>query len=134
MFVLNFLSVAAFDFDSYHNSNCINASYLLTTLLCWVSIPLFLPAHYATAFVADSCQQLLCVCRVHCEMTRHTQDKQDLTFHLCGRDGCHLSVSSHSKCSERLESKGNTNTLCFVETHLLPRCSANGYLCRFLSV
>lgn len=73
MFVLNFPSVAAFDFDSYPNSNCINASYLLTTLLCWVSIPLFLPAHYATAFVAESCQQLLCVCRVHCEVTRHTR-------------------------------------------------------------
>lgn len=99
-------------------------------MLWWVSISLFLPPHYITAFVFWVFSTVSLFVQGTLWNDQHTKKKQGLkTFDLCRRDGCHLSVSTRSNCSERLEWKGNsnTNTLCFVETRLLPRCSTNGY-------
>lgn len=76
------------------------------------------------------------VCAGHTVKWPNTKQQGPRHFICAGGDGCHLSVSARSNCSERLERKGNsnTNTLCFVQTHLLPRCSTNGYPCPFLSV
>lgn len=129
--------MSACDFDSHHFSNCVHTSYWPP---CYDGFPS--PCSCPHIMQLLLFQSLFSSCSVCAGRTviwpnTHTHIlKKNKAFHLCRRDGCHLSVSTRSNCSERLEWKGNsnTNTLCFAETHLLPRCSTNGYLCPFLSV
>lgn len=116
-------------FDSWPGRNRMNTS---CRELCCNWFPSFWHITYLLLF-----HSLVSSCRVCAGWTVKWSQTPGWKHFICAAGyGCHLSVSTHSNHSERLEWKGNsnTNTLSFVETHLFPRCSTNGYLCPLLSV